>query len=249
MVETELNQSLYQNFNLHLVNPSWNEFFQEQIKQKYFTNLLTQVEEEYKNHRCCPIKSDIFRLFQVSSLPQIKVVILGQDPYHQLDVADGIAFSTKKPGYMPPTLENIFLELSKNLDCVPPTNSNLLPWVKEGVFLLNTALTVQLSKPLSHVELWQKFIYSLIKYLENYDSNLVWVLWGKKAKLIKEECGIDDKLSIISTHPSPFSANKTFSSLQTSFFGSRPFSKINDLLISIGKEPINWLVIEKPKIT
>ena len=187
----------------------------------------------------------------MSSLPRIKVVILGQDPYHQLDVADGIAFSTKKPGYMPPTLENIFLELSKDLDCAPPTNSNLLPWVKEGIFLLNTALTVQLSKPLSHVELWQEFIYSLIKYLdlENYHSNLVWVFWGKKAKLIKEECEIDDKLSITSTHPSPFSANKTFSSLQTAFFGSRPFSKINELLISVGKEPINWLVIEKPKIT
>jgi uracil-DNA glycosylase len=248
MVETELNQSLYQSFNLHLVDPSWNEFFQEQIKQKYFTDLLTQVEEEYKNYRCCPIKSDIFRLFRVSSLPQIKVVVLGQDPYHQLDVADGIAFSTKKPGYIPPTLENIFLELSKDLDCAPPASSNLLPWVKEGVFLLNTALTVQLSKPLSHLELWKEFIYSLIKFLKNHNKNLVWVFWGTKAKLIKEECEIGDELSVISTHPSPFSANKVFSRSQTRFFGSRPFSKINSLLTSLGKEPINWSVIEKPKI-
>jgi len=103
------------------------------------------------------------------------VVILGQDPYHQIDVADGIAFSTQKPDYIPPTLENIFLELSKDLNCAPPTSSSLLPWVKEGVFLLNTALTVRLREPLSHLELWQEFIYSLIKYLKDYNNNLIWV--------------------------------------------------------------------------
>jgi uracil-DNA glycosylase len=108
-------------------------------------------------------------------LQQIKVVILGQDPYHKIDVADGIAFSTQKPDYMPPTLGNIFLELSEDLNCAPPTNSSLLPWVKEGVFLLNTALTVRLREPLSHLELWQEFIYSLIKYLKDCNNNLIWV--------------------------------------------------------------------------
>lgn len=241
MVEATFNQSSYQNFDFHLIDPSWNEFFQKQIKQKYFTNLLIQIEEEYKNHRCCPIKDNIFRLFQESSLQKIKVVILGQDPYHQIDVADGIAFSTQKPDYIPPTLENIFLELSKDLNCAPPTSSSLLPWVKEGVFLLNTALTVRLREPLSHLELWQEFIYSLIKYLKDYNNNLIWVFWGKKAKLIKEECEINDEVSLVSPHPSPFSA-------KFGFFGSRPFSKINNLLINSGRDPVNWLAIEKPKI-
>jgi len=238
MAETTTNQSLIQNFKLDLIGPSWTEFFQEQIKQKYFNDLLIQIEEEYKNYSCCPVKDNIFRLFQEISLPQIKVAILGQDPYHQLDVADGIAFSTQKPSYIPRTLENIFLELSKDLNCAPPTNSNLLPWVKEGVFLLNTALTVRLREPLSHLELWQKFIYSLIKYLKNYNNNLIWVFWGKKAKLIKEECEISDEFSLVSPHPSPFSA-------KYGFFGSRPFSKINNLLIRSGKDPINWLAVEK----
>ncbi|RHZ36978.1 uracil-DNA glycosylase [endosymbiont GvMRE of Glomus versiforme] len=245
MVQTILNEPLYQKFNLHLIEKSWIEFFQEQIKQEYFPNLLAQIDNEYQNHWCYPPQKDVFRLFQEISLPQIKVVILGQDPYHQPKVADGIAFSTKKPNYIPATLQNIFWELSRDLDCPPPTNSNLFPWVKEGVFLLNTALTVQASKPLSHMELWKEFTYSSIKYLNDYNPEFVWVFWGKKAELIKDECQIADKLSIISTHPSPFSANFN---VKHKFFGSKPFSKVNNLLIEVGKEPVNWLSIEKPAI-
>ncbi|CAH1766920.1 6227_t:CDS:2 [Entrophospora sp. SA101] len=135
----------------------------EQIKQEYFNNLLTQIDNEYQNRWCCPLQGDVFRLFQEISLSQIKVVLLGQDPYHQKNVADGIAFSTQKPNYIPATLQNIFWELSHDLGCPSPTNSNLLP--------------------------------------------------------------------LVSTHPSPFSA-------KYGFFGSKPFSKTNDLLINIGKEPI-----------
>ncbi|RHZ37588.1 uracil-DNA glycosylase [endosymbiont GvMRE of Glomus versiforme] len=258
MVQTILDEPLYQKFNLHLIEKSWIEFFQEQIKQKYFPDLLTQIDNEYQNRRCCPSQKDVFRLFQEISLPQIKVVILGQDPYHQSElikhrdgsaekrwVADGIAFSTQKPGYIPATLQNIFLELGREFDCPPPTSSNLLPWVKEGVFLLNTALTVQKSEPLSHMELWEEFTYSLIKYLNNYNPELVWIFWGKKAELIKNECQIADKFSIISTHPSPFSVNL---GVKHKFFGSKPFSRVNNLLIETGKNPVNWLSIEKPAI-
>ena len=241
MVKATLNEPLHQKFNLHLVEKSWTDFFQEQIKQEYFNNLLAQVDTEYQNRWCCPSQENVFRLFREISLPQIKVVILGQDPYHQKNVADGIAFSTQKPNYIPATLQNIFWELSRDLDCPSPTNGNLLPWVKEGVFLLNTALTVEAGEPLSHMELWKEFTYSLIKYLNNYNQKLIWIFWGKKAKLIKEECQITDTFSLVSTHPSPFSA-------KFGFFGSKPFSKTNELLINIGKEPVNWLAIEKPEI-
>ena len=120
------------------------------------------------------------------------------------------------------SLKNIFLEFSNDLKCPLPKKGNLFPWVKEGVFLLNTALTVREGQALSHVNLWKEFIYSLINYLKNYNKNLVWVFWGQKAKKIQEECQININYSLISPHPSPFSA-------EHGFFGSRPFSKINIL--------------------
>jgi uracil-DNA glycosylase len=232
---------LQQEFCLDKINQTWKSFFQQEEGKDYFFLLLAKINEEYKNYKCWPRKENIFRLFREISLDRIKVVILGQDPYHLPGVADGLAFSTQKPNYIPASLKNIFLELSQDLNCSPPTKSNLLPWVKEGIFLLNTALTVKDGQALSHMKPWEEFIYSLLKYLNNYNREIIWIFWGQKARKIGEQCGINqtDNHVLISAHPSPYSA-------EHGFFGSRPFSKTNNLLIKLKKEPINWLSIMKP---
>lgn len=233
---------LWKDFQLDKIEPTWNAFFQQETKKDYFFPLLTKLEEEYQNHKCWPKKENIFRLFREISLDKIKAVILGQDPYHLPEVADGLAFSTQKDKYIPASLRNIFLELSKDLNCSLPTEGDLLPWVKEGIFLLNTALTVKDGQALSHVNLWNEFTFSLINYLKNQDDKLLWVFWGQKAKKIKEDCQISSDYSLISPHPSPYSA-------EHGFFGSRPFSKVNSLLLSVKKTPINWLSIMEKSLS
>ena len=235
------NDPLWKEFYLDRIDSDWSVFCQQEAQKNYFFQLLNKLDEEYQKYQCWPKKENIFRLFQEISLDKIKVVILGQDPYHLPEVADGLAFSTQKDKYIPASLRNIFLELSKDLNCSSPTKSNLLPWVKEGVFLLNTALTVKDGQALSHANLWSEFTYSLINYLRNQDKKLVWVFWGQKARKIKEDCQISNDYSLISPHPSPYSA-------EYGFFGSRPFSKINNLLSELKRETINWLSVTKPDL-
>ncbi len=230
------NLYLYEIFNLKSVDKSWKIFFDQEKNKSYFNELLIEVKKEYKNTSCHPERKDIFRIFREISLDKIKVVILGQDPYHQPGVADGIAFSTQKPNYIPRTLENIFSELSKDLKCAAPNKGSLLPWVKQGVFLINTTLTVKTGTPLSHFEIWKRFVNNLIKFLKSHSDNFIWVFWGKKAQLVKNEFKFPDEKSIVGSHPSPYSA-------KYGFFKSRPFSKINKLLEKNGQEPINWLTI------
>ena len=235
------NHLLWKEFYLDKIDSSWNNFFQQESQKDYFFSLLAKIEEEYKNYKCWPRKENIFRLFREISLDKIKVVILGQDPYHLPEVADGVAFSTQKPNYIPASLRNIFLEFSRDLNCASPSKGDLLPWVKEGVFLLNTALTVKDGQALSHMKWWEEFIFSLLTYLRNHDEKLIWVFWGQKAKKIGEECQINSIYSLISAHPSPYSA-------EHGFFGSRPFSKANELLFRENKKQINWLSILKPNL-
>jgi uracil-DNA glycosylase len=235
------NNVLWKEFFLDKIDSGWENFFQQETQKNYFSPLLSKLEEEYKNYKCWPRKENIFRLFREISPDKIKVVILGQDPYHLPEVADGIAFSTQKPNYIPASLRNIFLEFSRDLDCASPTKGDLLPWVKEGVFLVNTALTVKNSQALSHMSWWKEFIYSLLIYLKNYNKRLIWVFWGQKAKKIGEECQISSDCNLFSAHPSPYSA-------EHGFFGSRPFSRANKLLSEVGKEPVNWLSILKPTL-
>ena len=237
------NNFLWLEFFLDKIDPTWNPFFHQESQKDYFFPLLAKIDYEYKNYRCWPKKENIFRLFREVSLDKIKVVILGQDPYHLPGVADGIAFSTQKVGYIPASLRNIFRELSADLNCVQPQKGDLLPWVKEGVFLINTALTVRENQALSHMSLWKEFIYSLITYLKNYEEKLIWIFWGQKAKEIGKECEINKNYSLFSTHPSPYSAEGKEKNQKGYFIGSRVFSGINRLLSELKKEPINWLSI------
>jgi len=240
---------LWKEFWLDKIDPSWNIFFQPEAKKDYFFSLLSKVEEEYQNYKCWPKKENIFRLFREIPVTKIRVVILGQDPYHLPGVADGIAFSTQKEKYIPASLKNIFFEFSQDLNCAPPIKGNLLPWVKEGVFLLNTALTVRDGQALSHMKLWEEFIFSLLVYLNNFDKRIIWVFWGQKARKIGEQVGINanDNFILFSTHPSPYSAESKGGN-QKSFIGSRVFSEVNKLLLELKKEPINWLSITKASL-
>lgn len=239
----ENNDFLIKGFYLDKVDPGWDPFFQQEARKDYFFPLLIKLNEEYENYRYWPKKENVFRLFREISLDKIKVVILGQDPYHLPEVADGIAFSTQKDKYVPASLKNVFLELSQDLNCILPSKGDLLPWVKEGVFLINTALTVRDGQALSHMKFWKGFVYSLLEYLNNYDKKIIWVFWGQKAREIGEQCGINsaNNYVLISAHPSPYSA-------EHGFFGSRPFSKVNDLLSRFGKGSVNWLSILKPNL-
>lgn len=232
--------TIEKDFLLDKVDPSWNSFFNSEMEKGYFLPLLVKIAVEYQNYRCWPKKENVFRLFRETSLEKIKVVILGQDPYHLPEVADGLAFSTQKNNYIPASLKNIFLEFSQDLNCSLPNQGNLFAWTKEGVFLLNTALSVRDGQALSHVDLWKEFTASLLNYLKHYEKKLVWVFWGQKAKKIKDECQINSNYSLLSAHPSPYSA-------EHGFFGSRPFSKVNKLLSELGEKPINWLSILQSK--
>jgi uracil-DNA glycosylase len=245
------NNYLLKKFHLDQVDNSWRNFFQREEKKNYFFSLLEQVEEEYNWYKCWPSKENVFRLFREISWDKIKVVILGQDPYHLPGVADGIAFSTQKPNYVPASLKNIFLEFSQDLNCSRPVRGDLLPWVKEGVFLLNAALTVRDGQALSHMKLWEEFIYSLLTYLNEHNKKIIWVFWGQKARKIGEQCGISNLNNYVltSTHPSPYSAESKGKDQKGYFIGSRPFSKTNQLLKNSQQEEINWLTILNSSFT
>lgn len=234
MIIDNKTDNLEKSFCIEKIDKSWNDFFFNEIGKEKLEKLLIKLEIEWKNNKCYPEKNKIFRLFQDLPIDNIKVIILGQDPYHQFGIADGIAFSTQKENFIPASLKNIFIELRKDLNHEKERNkSSLEDWVKQGVFLINTSLTVIEGKQLSHSEIWKEFTLKLINYIKNYNNNIIWVFWGREAKILKEKCNINNNLIITSSHPSPFSAS-------LGFFGSKPFSKINKMLESLKKTKINW---------
>jgi uracil-DNA glycosylase len=176
-----------------------------------------------------PPKSKRFRAFELTAPDDVRVVILGQDPYHTPGVANGLAFSTDEP-VLPPSLGNIFRELVDDVRCDPPTTGDLSPWAKQGVLLLNTALTVEKGKPSSHLHLWQEFTKTVIAAIVRERPETIWVLWGRKAQSLLLGYPVP---TVTSPHPSPLSA-------YSGFFGSKPFSKVNRYLSSISSNPIDW---------
>lgn len=207
-----------------------------------FSNLSNFICSEISNkpEKIFPEKSKIFSAFDLTP-EKIKCVIIGQDPYHGKNQANGLAFSVSKKTSIPPSLSNIFKELNKDLGFTYPNSGDLTPWKKNGVLLLNSVLTVEEKKPTSHTNKgWETFTNLIIKCLSNQLNNLVFILWGKKAK--DKAFFIDDTkhLIIYSTHPSPYSVFGTAGSDVQSFFGSKPFSRTNDYLKNHGIEEINW---------
>ncbi len=200
---------------------------------EYFTTLWEKVKEEYQTTKCFPPKDQIFRAIELTPFDEVKVVIIGQDPYHNDNQANGLCFSVSDKVKAPPSLKNIFKELEDDLG-IKKTSNELEMWAKQGVLLLNATLTVRAHEANSHKDLgWEQFTDFIIKEISDKKENVVFVLWGafaqKKAGLIDAS----KHFVIQSAHPSPFSVHK-------GFFGSRPFSKINQFLEEKGKEPINW---------
>lgn len=215
------------------IEPSWKQQLQDEFEQPYWEPLTAFVRAEYAAGHCCPRGRDIFRAFDLTPFDDVKVVILGQDPYHTPGAAMGFCFSVPDGNRPQPSLQNIFRELGDDLG-VARTCTDLSDWAEQGVFLLNSVLTVRAHAAGSHAgKGWEHFTDSAIRRLSQQRDNLVFILWGSYA--IAKKALIDTRKHhvITSPHPSPLSAHR-------GFFGSKPFSRANAYLAAKGKVPINW---------
>ncbi|MCT4688147.1 uracil-DNA glycosylase [Vallitalea sp.] len=216
----------------------WQELLKDEFDKEYYKKLRYQLKNEYSNYTVYPDMYDIFNALHYTSYEDVKVVILGQDPYHGPNQAHGLSFSVKKGVRIPPSLVNIYKELNNDLGCEMPSHGNLTKWAKQGILLLNASLTVRASKPSSHSKIgWQIFTDKIISLLNEREEPVVFILWGNYA-ISKEKLIMGDRHYIIkSVHPSPLSASR-------GFFGSKPFSKANDFLKRVNKEEVDWQIDE-----
>lgn len=215
------------------IEPSWKAHLQDQFEQPYWQSLTAFVKDEYAAGPCCPAGKNIFRAFDLTPFDAVKVVILGQDPYHTPGAAMGFCFSVPDGNRPQPSLQNIFQELRDDTG-VERRQTDLTDWAEQGVFLLNSVLTVRARQAGSHANKgWETFTDSAIARLSDQREGLVFILWGSYAIAKRALIDTSKHLVITSPHPSPFSAHK-------GFFGSKPFSRTNDYLAAHGKAPIRW---------
>lgn len=219
-----------------ILSTEWQYFLQDEMKKEYFIKLSKYVESEYKTKTVFPKYENIFRAFNMLLPEDVKVVIIGQDPYHGHNQANGLAFSVCDECKIPPSLVNIFKELHDDLHCTFAKNGNLSKWALQGVFLINAVLSVVESKPNSHKNIgWEKFTDFVIHQLSHKYENLVFILWGSPSQ--KKESLIDKTKHLVlkAPHPSPLSSYR-------GFFGSKPFSQTNAYLKSHNREEIDWCI-------
>lgn len=214
----------------------WNDFLKEEFKKPYFLEISAFLKDAYANKTIYPKREDVFNAFAYTPYDKIKVVILGQDPYHQPHQAHGLCFSVYKGVPVPPSLQNIYKELQSDLGCSIPNHGYLIDWAMQGVFLLNTTLTVEESKANSHSKIgWDIFTDTVIRKINDKQTPVVFILWGRNARDKKTLITNPIHNIIESAHPSPLSA-------YNGFFHSRPFSRCNDFLIQRGLTPIDWQI-------
>ncbi len=214
----------------------WDDLLVQEFKMDYYLKLRQFLIHEYKNYTIYPGMYDIFNALKFSSRSDTKVVILGQDPYHGEGQAHGLAFSVPAGIPSPPSLLNIFKELHEDLGCYIPNNGCLIPWAKQGVLLLNTALTVRANTPNSHRgKGWETFTDKVIELVNEKETPVVFLLWGSNAKVKINLIDTSKHLVLTAAHPSPLSASK-------GFFGCRHFSKTNSFLRQTGQPEINWQI-------
>jgi len=219
-----------------MIGNKWDELLKEEYKQKYFQKLLEFIKSEYKEKTIYPKQNEVFNAFRYTDFDNLKVVILGQDPYHGPNQAEGLSFSVSNEVLKPPSLQNIFKELESDLGIPFPEANSLKPWAKQGVLLLNAVLTVEEHKPTSHKDKgWEKFTDDVIKIINNKKEPVVFILWGAYARDKKKLITNTNHYIIESAHPSPFSA-------RNGFFGSKPFSKTNEFLRSKEIKEIDWRI-------
>lgn len=217
------------------IEPSWKSALKEEFGQDYFVKLTEFVKDEYKSGAVYPPPKFIFRAFDLTPFDTVKVVILGQDPYHGAGQANGLSFAVPPDVRLPPSLQNIFKELETDIGPVKNKTGDLERWAKQGVLMLNATLTVRAHTPGSHQHKgWELFTDAVIKALNDQKENIVFILWGNYAKQKGAHIDRARHLVIQSAHPSPFAAH-------SGFFGSKPFSKTNAYLEKHGKKPIDWL--------
>lgn len=219
-----------------MIGNNWDNLLKDEYQKEYFINLKKFVIKEYKDKIIYPKMSEIFNAFTKTSYDNLKVVILGQDPYHGENEAEGLSFSVKVGIQKPPSLINIFSELKSDLGIDPPNHGSLVSWAEQGVLLLNTTLTVVKDNARSHYgKGWEIFTDQVIRLVNQKETPVVFILWGRDARNKKILITNKKHLIIESAHPSPLSA-------YNGFFGSKPFSKTNDFLIKNGIKPIDWKI-------
>ena len=218
------------------ITNDWQQPLEVEFKKPYYKDLYKKVLEEYRSRQIFPNPDDIFNAFHLTPLKDVKVVILGQDPYHNDGQAHGLCFSVKPEVSIPPSLVNIYKELEDDLGCYIPNNGYLEKWARQGVLMLNTVLTVRAHQANSHKEIgWEQFTDAAIKVLAEQDRPMVFILWGRPAQRKKEMIHNPKHLVLMSAHPSPLSAYR-------GFFGSHPFSRTNEYLEENGLAPIDWQI-------
>lgn len=221
---------------MSMIDNDWLEPLTPEFHKPYYRDLFTFVKKEYNTTQVYPPADDIFNAFHLTPLHQVKVVILGQDPYHEPGQAHGLCFSVKPGVDIPPSLVNIYQELHDDLGCRIPNNGYLVKWAQQGVLMLNTVLTVRAHLANSHRgKGWEEFTDAAIRALNTQDRPIVFLLWGRPAQSKESMLTNPHHLILKSPHPSPLSAYR-------GFFGSRPFSKTNQFLREHGEEPIDWQI-------
>ena len=213
---------------------TWREFVEVEAEQPYFRALMNRVDAEQEKYDVYPARQDMFSCFAACPLDRVKVVIIGQDPYHGPGQAHGMSFSVREGVKIPPSLVNIFKELQSDLGISPPKSGFLQKWAERGVLLMNTSWSVEKGKPGSHSRLgWMEFSERILKMLNDHKDPMVFILWGAHAQKVGRVVTNPKHFIIKSAHPSPFSADR-------GFFGSRPFSRANKFLEETGRGAINW---------
>lgn len=214
----------------------WQQPLAEEFKKPYYKDLYKKVLEEYRTRQIFPNPDDIFNAFHLTPLKDVKVVILGQDPYHNDGQAHGLCFSVKPDVEVPPSLVNIYQELHDDLGCKIPNNGYLVKWAKQGVLMLNTVLTVRAHQANSHRGIgWEQFTDAVIRAVNAQDRPIVFLLWGRPAQMKKSMLNNPKHLILEAPHPSPLSAYR-------GFFGCKHFSQTNAFLEKNGIEPIDWQI-------
>jgi len=216
------------------LEPGWKEILEVELESEYFSKLLTQVDEARQKGEVYPPKECVFNAFNLCPFNEVRVVILGQDPYHGVGQAHGLSFSVQSGVRTPPSLQNIYKEIKSDLGIAVPDSGNLEHWATQGVLLLNSTLTVNAGEPNSHQQFgWSEFTDVVIKKISNQKAQVVFMLWGKFAESKTELIDSSKHLILTTTHPSPFSAHR-------GFLGCKHFSQTNEYLEKQGIKPINW---------
>ncbi|MBI2315197.1 uracil-DNA glycosylase [Candidatus Daviesbacteria bacterium] len=215
------------------IDPTWKKALEPEFLKSYWAELTANIRGQYQTKQVYPPAVNIFKAFDLCPLDSVKVVIVGQDPYHGAGQANGLSFSVNNNIPLPPSLKNIFSEIQNDLQVKPLPSGDLSRWAKQGVLMLNSVLTVLVNKPASHAGIgWEQFTDSVIRTLNNKRTHIVYLLWGKYAQSKGEVISRDQNLVLTSGHPSPYSASL--------FVGKHHFSKCNQYLLAHGITPIDW---------